>query len=471
MSRNQRLAQLPQVDRLLQHPVVQKLITQYPRKLIIEVIREKLAVTREQLLQDEAFSFQLQLLLDQITQALQEKFKPSLRRSVNAAGIILHTNMGRAPLSSVAQQALQDVAENFSNLEIDVITGKRGVRYQHVEELICELTGAEAALVVNNNAAATLLVLNTLAFNKESIVSRGELITIGDSFRLPAIMRHGGTRMVEVGTTNQTFISDFEQEITAETGLIVKIHTSNFKIIGFTAEPTLAELVELGHQNEIPVYHDVGSGALVDLSRYQLPKEPVIQESLTTGADVVSFSGDKLIGGPQAGVIVGKKKYIQQMKQNQLTRALRAGKLTYAALEATLRLFLDEPKLPKQHAVMRLLTKTLPEIEQQAQSIIHALKSTPLRLEIIDGLSEVGGGSLATESLPTKLLVISTGRHSAKQLSVEQLAQRLRAHQPPIISRIQNNQVCLDMRTVREDENEFIINALQNILPSNQEAS
>lgn len=457
-SKQKRLAQLPQVDRLMQHAFLAELGNKFPRGIITDVIRKELASCRNQLLTDTTYVFKLEPFLEKIKTSVQEIFKPKLQRAINAAGIILHTNMGRAPLSLTARQALQEVAENYCNLEIDMDSGKRGNRHQLVEALLCYLTGAEGALVVNNNAAATLLILNTMSFSKESIISRGELITIGDSFRLPEIMRHSGTRMVEVGTTNQTVIADYSEKINSETALLIKVHTSNYKITGFTAEASLKELVELGQKFNIPVLHDVGSGALIDLSRYGLPKEPVIRESIETGADLVCFSGDKLIGGPQAGIIVGKKAFIQKLKKNQLTRALRAGKLTYAALEATLRLFLDEQTLLQKHSVMNLLTRSQTSLEQQGKEIIQALKDCPVDIELQEGLSEVGGGSLATESLPTKMITLNFAL-----LSAEQLAQKLRENQPPIISRIQNNRVCLDLRTIRHDEGKFIIEALKKI--------
>ncbi len=457
-SKQKRLAQLPQVDRLLNNNFLVELEKQFPRGIIIDMIRQELETCRKQLLNDPTFEFQFDSFLQEIKNKVQNFYKPNLRRSINAAGIILHTNMGRAPLSLAARQALQEVADNYCNLELDLASGKRGNRYQQVEALICYLTGAESALVVNNNAAATFLILNTISSGKESIISRGELITIGDSFRLPEIMRHSGTKMVEVGTTNQTMIADYTEKINAETALLVKVHTSNYKITGFTAEASLKELVESGHKFGIPVLHDVGSGALIDLSRYGLPKEPVIRESIETGADIVCFSGDKLIGGPQAGIIVGKKEIIQKIKKNQLTRALRAGKLTYTALEATLRLFLDEKTLLQKHAVMHLLTRPLESLEQQAKEIIQELKQSPIDIELQDGLSEVGGGSLATESLPTKMIAVKY-----EPFSAEQLALKLRENHPPIVSRIQNDRVCLDMRTVREDEGKFIIDALKKI--------
>jgi len=455
-SKQNLLSRLPQIDRILQHPEIRPL--PYPHSLIAEVAREWINLTREKLIAGTLDQFDPDMLIHQIQTGLRKLLEPSLRRAINAAGIVLHTNMGRAPLSRAAQQALREVADHYSNLEIDLESGKRGNRYTHVEALICRLTGAEAALVVNNNAAATFLVLNTLGFEQECVISRGELITIGDSFRLPEIMRRGGARMVEVGSTNQTYLSDFQTALTPETALIMKVHTSNYKIIGFASEVSLSELVNLGHARGLIVYHDVGSGALVDLSRYGLPKEPVIQESIAAGADVVSFSGDKLIGGPQSGIIVGKREFIQQMKKNQLTRALRAGKLTYAALEATLKLFLDEDKLLAEHTVLHLLTKPVSVIKKQAEKIKRILQPLPLKIEIENGLSEIGGGSLATESLPTIIVTITSDRFSAGQL-----AKKLRENQPPIISRIHNDRLQLDLRTVRDDETGLIIQALQKI--------
>lgn len=456
--KQEKLSQIPQVDRLLGSPPILDILAQYPRPIVTDVVREELERIRQSILNNGDESFKTEPFIEKIQVQIQKRLQPDLRRSINAAGIVLHTNMGRAPLSDVAKEALREVAENYSNLEIDLDSGKRGSRYAHVENLLCELTGAEAAMVVNNNAAATLLVLNSLAKDKECLLSRGELITIGDSFRLPEVMRQGGAKLVEVGSTNQTYVSDFEQAITEETALVMKVHTSNYRIIGFFSEVTLQELVQLGHEKGLTVYHDVGSGALIDLSKYGLPKEPVIQESIAAGADVVSFSGDKLIGGPQAGIIVGKKDLIGKMKTNHLTRALRAGKLTYAALEATLRLFLDKETLSENHAVLHMLTRKIGDLEVKARKIVTDIGPTNLDLKIEDGLSEIGGGSLAAESLPTKLVTISS-----PQFSPDVLAGKLRKNRPPVITRIQNNRVVLDMRTVREDEVDLIVLALQSI--------
>jgi L-seryl-tRNA(Ser) seleniumtransferase len=388
-----------------------------------------------------------------------------MRRAVNACGIILHTGLGRAPLSSAAKEALIEVAEGFSPLEIDLESGGRGDRYKIVEDLLVKLTGAEAALVVNNNAAAVLLTLNTMAFQKDILVSRGELIAIGGSFRIPDIIEKSSARMMEVGTTNQTCLADFQKGINEQTAVILRVHTSNYKIIGYTGNVSLAELVQLGQENNLPVVDDLGSGMLLDLSRYGLPKEPVVAESIKTGADVVTFSGDKLLGGPQAGIIVGRKKYIDAMKMNQLARTLRCCKLTYAALEATLRLFFDENHLLETHSVLNCLTTPIKKIMDRADQLCIKLKNISEEksdIGIIDGLSEVGGGSLATESLPSKLVYIQLGKMSAKEL-----ARCLRLNDPPIIPRVNNDQLVIDARTINDTEVDIIVNAVANIIQSN----
>ncbi|MDZ7262587.1 MAG: L-seryl-tRNA(Sec) selenium transferase [candidate division KSB1 bacterium] len=463
------LAQLPQVDKLLQHPRLRDLGQEFPRELMVEVIREELEALRKHIQQMaleelESLPVGQEGVVERICGAIQERLKPKLRRAINASGIILHTGLGRAPLSPPAKDALLEVAEGYSTMEIELETGRRGDRQALVEDLLIKLTGAEAALVVNNNAAATLLALNTLASRQEIIVSRGELITIGGSFRLPEIMKRSGARMVEVGTTNQTSLEDYRQAITERTALILKVHTSNYKIIGFVADVPLVALVALGREYGLPVMHDLGSGMLFDLSRYGLPKEPVVRDSIQAGADVVTFSGDKLLGGPQAGILVGRKKYIDLMKKNQLTRALRCCKLTFAALEATLRLFLDQESLLKRHAVMRLLTRPISEIEAQAKVFIEKINDTNVMATIEDSLSEVGGGSLATESLPTKLVSLQI-----KGLSADELARSLRLNHPPIIARIRDDKVLLDFRTIGEDETDIITQAMQRILTKARE--
>lgn len=460
------LARLPQVDKLLQISEIIDLLKQFPRELIVDQIRIELDKFRLQISQmgDEALAtFQVDYdhVVDQICQEIKTALKPKVRRVINATGIVLHTGLGRAPLPKQAQQALIEVSEGFSSVEIELDSGKRGDRHKLVEDLLIKLTGAEAAAVVNNNAAATLLTLNTMAFEKGAIVSRGELVTIGGSYRIPDVMKKSGAKMIEVGTTNQTDLWEYEQAINEETGLLLKVHTSNYKIIGFVAEASLEELVELGRKHNVPVMHDLGSGMLFDLSRYGLPKEPVVSESIRIGADVVTFSGDKLLGGPQAGIIVGKKKYIDQIKKNQLARALRCGKLTFAALEATLRLFLDKEKLLGHHPVLKFMLRKEAELHQQAmdlQSKLSSLIGDRGEVAVEQGLSEVGGGSLATESLPTSLVLFMLNK-----CTPEGLARKLRLSATPIVARILNNKIAFDMRTIRDDEIDFIVQAVTKI--------
>ena len=465
-SKQKILAQLPKVDKLLQHSRLEQLGQQFPRQLIVDVIREELEAMRKQIQlmkAEKIASIRLgtEEVLEKVCETIETKLKPRMRRTVNAGGIILNTGLGRAPLSAAAKEALVEVAEGFSPLEINLESGSRGDRHTIVEDLLVKLTGAEAAMVVNNNAAAVLLALNTLAFQKEIIISRGELIAIGGSFRIPEIMERSGAQMVEVGTTNQTLLKDFQKAINEQTAMLLRVHTSNYKIIGFTTKVTLTELVQLGRENDLPVVDDLGSGMLLDLSRYGLPKEPVVAESIKMGADVVTFSGDKLLGGPQAGIIVGRKKYIDAMKNNQLTRALRCCKLTFAALEATLRLFLDEGRLLKNHAVLNCLTTPMEQVTVRANHLYTKLKDVvngKNEIGIIDGLSEVGGGSLATESLPTKLVHIRVG-----DIPDTELARYLRLNDPPIISRVNNGNVVIDARTIRDDEIDIIVQAVEKI--------
>lgn len=460
------LARLPQVDKLLQTSPILELLKQHPRELIVDQIRIQLDRYRLQISQmgdDALATFQVDHdnVVNQIYREIESALKPKVRRVINATGVVLHTGLGRAPLAKPAQQALIEVSEGFSSVEIELDSGKRGDRHKLVEDLLIKLTGAEAAAVVNNNAAATLLTLNTMALEKGVIVSRGELVTIGGSYRIPDVMKKSGAKMIEVGTTNQTDLWEYEQAINEVTGLLLKVHTSNYKIIGFVAEASLEELVELGRKHNLPVMHDLGSGMLFDLSRYGLPKEPVVSESIRIGADVVTFSGDKLLGGPQAGIIVGKKKYIDQIKKNQLARALRCDKLTFAALEATLRLFLDKEKLLEHHPVLKFMLRAEAELHQQAmdlQSKLSNLIGDRGEVSIEKGLSEVGGGSLATESLPTSLVLLMLNK-----CTPEGLARRLRLSDPPIVARIVKDKIAFDMRTIRQDEMDFIIQAVSHI--------
>ncbi len=345
-------------------------------------------------------------------------------------------------------------------MEFDLQSGKRGSRYSHIEEIICRLTGAEAALVVNNNAAAVLLVLNTLAKDKEVIVSRGQLVEIGGSFRVPEVMIQSGARLVEVGTTNKTHLHDYENNINDETGVILKVHTSNYKIVGFTKEVAIEELSYIGNKYEIPVVEDIGSGTLIDFSKYGLTKEPTVQESIKKGADIITFSGDKLLGGPQAGIIIGKKDLIDKMKKNQLTRALRVDKMTLVTLEAIMRIYLDEEKAIKNIPTLNMITMDIKEIKAKAETLFERMndRDFPYRFEVVQGNSQVGGGSMPVENLPTYLISLA-----ADNISSSVIEESLRKYEIPIITRINNDKVLLDLRTIRYQEFDIILQALASI--------
>jgi L-seryl-tRNA(Ser) seleniumtransferase len=454
----EKLRSLPSVDKVLNEPEIVPLLDLMPRRQVVRIIRDHLDNLRQQIMAGENVEFDPKNL----AKIIERQKRLSLKRAINGLGVVLHTGLGRAPLSKAAQNALVEVSENFSSLAIDLETGRRGERYAHVDTLLCELTGAEASMVVNNNAAATMLILNTMAENREVIISRGQLVEIGGAFRIPDVMRRSNAIMVEVGTTNRTHLKDYEAAINERTAILIRVHMSNYRITGFTKEVALDDIVKLGRKHNIPVVDDLGSGALIDLSKFGLPKEPLVQESVAAGADVICFSGDKLIGGPQAGIIVGKKQYIDAMKKNPLTRALRSGKLTYAVLEATLRLFLDEEKLLKEHALMQIFLKPVNQIEKETKSLYKKLQNLvgeKIEMVVRDSLSEIGGGSLATESMPAKVLAIKP-----KKLTVEELAKRMRFYDPPVFGRIEKDEFLLDFRTIRSDEIEIIAQALKNSL-------
>jgi len=462
---------LPSVDKLLESEELKPVLGRVHRRMAVRAIRAYLDELRQNLRDPQAASRKPQAFsVDELVRRLERERKPTLTRAINGLGVILHTGLGRAPLSKAAQEALADVSEHFSSLEIDIETGRRGNRYRHIEPLLCELTGAEAAMIVNNNCAATLLILSGLAKGKEAIVSRGQLIEIGGAFRIPDVMQQSGCKMVEVGTTNRTHLRDYKNAITPETALLLRVHTSNYKITGFTKEVSLEELVALGREAKVLVVDDLGSGALVDLSKYGLPKEPLVQDSVKAGADVICFSGDKLISASQAGIIVGKKKHIDLLRKHPLTRALRCGKLTYAVLERTLELFLDEERVVKEHALFQLLLKTPAQMQSEAKALVRrvqALLPLPLgegrgegdkvvaQFTVKPALSEIGGGSLATESLESRVVAIRP-----QTMHVDELARRMRLNRPPVFGRVEKGEYVLDFRTLRRDEIPIIAAAL-----------
>ncbi|AQS59557.1 L-seryl-tRNA(Sec) selenium transferase [Desulforamulus ferrireducens] len=463
------LRSLPKVDDLLKNPSILELMPKIPRTVIVDAVRRAIEVKRQEIL---AGSYTggpedlEQLVVQKAIELSKEEIKPNLRRVINATGVVLHTNLGRALLSCSAKEAVEAVASSYCNLEINLNSGKRGSRYEPVEELITRLTGAEAALVVNNNAAAVLLALGTMAKGKEVIVSRGQLVEIGGSFRIPEVMAQSGALLVEVGATNKTHPQDYQKAITAETALLLHVHTSNYRIVGFTRETTVEELVQIGAERQIPVMSDLGSGFLVDLAPYGLPQEPSVQEVVAAGADVVTFSGDKLLGGPQAGIIVGKRKWIDQMKKNPLTRAIRINKFTVAALEATLREYIDQDNVLKNIPTIRMLTEAPAAVKDRAEKLLALLKekiTSPAQIDLAPGTSQVGGGSMPTAELPTYLVTCV-----AEHLSVEELSVRLRLAEPAVVGRVQDNKYQVDLRTVQPEEIEPLADVMSRIINSRE---
>lgn len=445
------LQSIPSVDSLLQLEQGKHMVATFGRSLTLQAIRDQLTRTRASV-RDGAPVPDPVDLLTQADQLLQSWLTPSLRSVINATGVIIHTNLGRAPLSEAALQAMLDVSAGYSTLEYNLQGGKRGKREQHIEHMLQRLTGAEAAFVVNNNAAAILLALTALARRKEVLVSRSQLIEIGGGFRVPDVMRQSGAKLVEVGTTNRTHLRDFETAIRERTALILRAHHSNFKIIGFTTEPSLSELVNLGNQHDLPVLDDLGSGALLDSAQFGLGHEPMVQESLQAGASIVAFSGDKLLGGPQAGILVGESSSIDKLRKHPLARSVRPDKLCLAALSATLTHYLREEAL-EQIPVWRMISVTEQELAQRANAWAARIK----RGDVIQGRSTVGGGSLPEETLPTWLLALDVRHPNA-------FSARLRAADPPVVARIEEDQVVLDPRTVLVKQEDELLRILDQVL-------
>ena len=448
----QQLKMIPKVDRVLEWNGVRRLLADQPRELVLKAVRlvlEKLrAGARAGTLADAAFSEAA--VCSEVARELALLTRPSLRRVINGSGIVIHTNLGRSILPESAREALNTIAFSYSNLEFDLEEGARGSRYSHVEALLCELTGAEAAIVVNNNAAAVLLTLSAMAAGREAVVSRGELVEIGGSFRIPEVMRLSGVSLREVGTTNRTHPRDYLNAVNEETAVFLKVHCSNFAVLGFTSEVTAEEMVELGKQAGVPVLADMGSGNLVDLSGKLPCPEPTVQDFVRAGVDVITFSGDKLLGGPQAGIIVGKKRFIEAMKKHQLLRALRMDKLTLASLEATLALYRDEMVAFREVPTLRMLTATLPELTARARRIAGQLRRrTPdaVTLGLSEGFSQAGGGTLPLLNLPTMLIEVAV-----EGLSPNEIEARLRGMEVPVIGRISKNAFLLDPRTLQDGD-------------------
>jgi L-seryl-tRNA(Ser) seleniumtransferase len=442
------LRKIPPVDQVLKYPEIEKLLKKYNRNFVVKAVRDTLETLRDTIATSEQ---QLDISAKRITamalELIEKRTKPSLQKVVNATGIILHTGLGRAMLSNTAIEAIREMGSSYCNLELNLESGKRGTRQVHTEKLLCELTGAESALVVNNDAAAVMLVLNTLAFEKEVIVSRGELIEIGGSFRLPEVMKKSGATLVEVGTTNRTVLDDYREAVNEQTALILKAHTSNYRIVGFTEEANLKDLVNLGNELNIPVAYDLGSGAMISLEEFGFDSEPSVIGSVRLGAAVITFSGDKLLCGPQAGIIIGKKEYVESMGKNPLARAVRVCKITLAALERTLMDYLMAKDVSKVNPTLATLTKPVSNISKDAAQLAKKLETIlkdRFEVKTVDGHSRVGGGSFPTQELPTKLVAIS-----ATEGLVDKLAKDLRLNNPPIIGYILNDKLMLDLRTVK----------------------
>jgi L-seryl-tRNA(Ser) seleniumtransferase len=444
------LRELPSVDRLLKHERAAPLMARYNRQYVTDKCRETLQGVRAAIRHGEAITVTEDALLDDVEARVTRESRPGHVRVVNATGTILHTNLGRALLAPEAIEAASAASRYPINLEFDLELGRRGRREETLQNLIVELTGAEAATVVNNNAAAVLLALNTLAQGKEVIVSRGELIEIGGAFRIPEIMAKSGATLKEVGSTNRTHPADYENAIGEKTALLLKVHTSNYKVVGFTAEVGLEELVAIGKRHRLPVMEDLGSGALVDLTRYGLPKEPLVGERIAAGADLVTFSGDKILGGPQAGIMAGGKELIGRINKNHLQRALRCGKITLAALEATLRLYRQAPDITRAIPTLRAFTRPLDEIRAAAETAAARLRGAlggEFRIELEESTSQIGSGALPTEELPTFVLAVT---HA--DLSAAVIGATFRGAHPPIIGRIKDDRFLLDLRTIFDPE-------------------
>jgi L-seryl-tRNA(Ser) seleniumtransferase len=459
--RQRYLRALPAVDELLHHSQGQTHLKIHSKALVVGSIRRVLEKKRQAILRSanaqEAGAVEIgqERILSEVQEELAAAMRPSLRPVINATGVVLHTNLGRALLSPEALKKISEIGGRYSNLEFDLTTGDRGSRYGHVEEILCRMTGAESALVVNNNAGAVLLALNSLAEGKEVIVSRGQLVEIGGSFRIPDVMIKSGARLVEVGTTNRTHLEDYEKAVGERTALLLKVHTSNFRILGFTAEVSLKDLVALGRAKGLPVMEDLGSGCLVDLSEYGIEKEPTVQETMEAGVDVVTFSGDKLLGGPQAGIILGKKRFLDLLKKNPLNRALRIDKLTLAGIEAILQVYLNEARAIKNIPVLAMLTCPKGELERRAKRFRRKLikdLSSVCQVNLKEDVSQVGGGALPLQALPTTVITLRPLETSAAKLE-----ERLRKSDPPVIARVKEEEVLLDLRTVTKTEESALL--------------
>jgi L-seryl-tRNA(Ser) seleniumtransferase len=451
---------LPRVDDVLGAPPVAALAGQHAHERIVAAVRAEIESLRELLKSGKDLDGHADAVsvAQRAAQRLEQEYRPKLRRVINATGIVLHTNLGRAPVAEEAARAAYEAARGYLNLELDLETGKRSSRQVAIRDWVCQLTGAEAATAVNNNAAATVIVLRALCQGKEVVISRGQLIEIGGSFRIPEIMAVSGAILREVGTTNITRLSDYERAIGPSTGALLQVHTSNYRVSGFTESVPLTDLVALGKKHNIPIIDDVGSGALLDFNRFGFMGEPVARASVAAGADLVLFSGDKLLGGPQAGIIAGRKEWIQKIEKDPLMRAFRLDKMTLAALEATLRIYLNEEAALRDVPVLRMLGAPLTELRQRAEALANRLREVPglADVHVAEDVAYVGGGSLPDQAMKTWVVEVTSAA-----LSDADLAYRLRIGAPAVMARVRDGKLVLDMRTVFSEQDEILIQALR----------
>jgi L-seryl-tRNA(Ser) seleniumtransferase len=460
------LRTLPGVDYILELSKADPFYNDIPKSVLVRSIRSVVENLRTIIMDGEQDITKIKLpdsiILERVKNRVNQAMTSNLKRVVNATGIVVHTNLGRSLLAQDALENLLSIASRYSNLEFDLSKGKRGSRYSCVEDILCELSGSQAAMVVNNNAGAVLLCLETLSRGKKVIVSRGELVEIGGSFRIPDVMAKSGAVLKEVGTTNRTHFHDYETAIEHDTGLLLKVHKSNFSVVGFSAEVSLEELVTLGATYQIPVMEDLGSGTFVDFSKYGLLKEPTVQESVAAGVDVVTFSGDKLLGGPQAGIIVGKKDLIDKIKKNPITRALRIDKLTLAALESTLRYYRNIDREIDSIPTLRMITLPLDHIEKKAKELAKLMEhagDSRISVFLVDVFSRPGGGAFPLQKLPSKGVGVKV-----QGISANAVEKKMRGNHIPIIGRIDEDRFVMDLRTVQDDELPIIGNAFENML-------
>jgi len=455
------LSALPSVDELLKSDQGTGWVNKYPRKYVLQAIRDAIDLRRKEIIEGLTVDLSEERLTADIERIAERLSSFSLRPLINATGVVIHTNLGRSTLSERVLENIRRVSESYSNLEYDIERGKRGKRYTHIKRILREVTGAEDALIINNNAAAVLLCLNTLSKGKEVIVSRGELVEIGGSFRMPDVMTASGAILREVGTTNKTHLYDYERAINENTSLILKIHKSNYKIVGFADEVSVEDLVKLGSRRKIPVMYDLGSGCLIDLRPFGIHDEPSVKEIVKTGVDLTTFSGDKLLGGPQGGVIVGKKEYIERIQKNPMTRAMRIDKLTLAGFEATLMEYIDEERVVENIPTLRMLLQKPEEIKGRAKRITKRMKAEirNAHITLISDSSRAGGGSLPEVDLPTYAVSVRSDI-----LSVNEVEERLRKGTPPVIARIKGDCLIIDARTVRDRDIAILVKRVKSVL-------